>query len=90
MGVTIAAAGHHESLASVIDDLGLTFLNKDLGSSLVANIDVLTILHSEGFNNLIVVGSENLAIDHEVGSWFTLTAGQNSHCAAKKDGCKHP
>ena len=67
MGMAVAAARHHESLADVVHHLGLTFLYIGCGTCLVAYIDVLAIFHGEGFHYLIVFGSENLAIDHKVG-----------------------
>ena len=73
--VTIAATGHDESLAGVVYHLGLALLNIGFGSSLVAYIDILAVLHSEGFNNLISLRSENLAIDHKVGTIVVFAAG---------------
>ena len=66
MRVTVATARHHQALASIVHYLGLAGFNESLGSCLVAYIDVLAVLHGKGFDNLIVLGSENLAIDHEV------------------------
>ena len=84
--MTIAATGHDESLTSVVHHLGFAFLYKGFGSRLVTNIDILTVLHSEGFNNLIALGGVNLAIDHEVGTFITLAADEQPHT---KDDTHH-
>ena len=70
MGVAVTAAGHHKTLACIIDHFGLTCLNIGLSTFLVAYINVLAVFHRKGFNDLIVFGSENLAIDHEVGTFI--------------------
>ena len=55
MGVTITAAGHHQALAPVVHQTGLACFNIGFGSLLVANIDVLAILHGKGFHNLVIL-----------------------------------
>ena len=66
MSVAVAAAGHHKPLAAVVQDLCLAGLDKCLGTFLVAYIDIFTVFHGECFYSLIVFGSENFTIDHEV------------------------
>ena len=68
--VTVAAARHHKSLASVVHHLGLACFHVGLGTRLVTNIDVLAVLHGKGFYHLITLGCEDLTKDHEVGTAF--------------------
>ena len=77
--MTIAAARHHKTLSGVIHHLGLSLFHEDFGSRLVTDIDILAVLHSKGFHNLAAVGSEDLAIDHEVGSGLAIAANEHSH-----------
>ena len=70
MCVTITATGHHKSLGGIVHHLGLACFNKCFDAFLVAYIDILTIFHRKGFDNLIVFGSENLTIDHKVSAGF--------------------
>ena len=67
MRVTVAAAGHLKALVGVVHYFGLACLNKWFGAFLVAYIDILAVLHGKRFNNLIVFGSKDLTIDHEIG-----------------------
>ena len=66
MGVAVTAGRHHEPLASIVYNLGLTCLNKGFDAILVAYIHVLAVFYRKGFDNLIVLGSEDLTIDHKV------------------------
>ena len=66
MGVTVATAGHHESLVGVVHHFGLACFNVDLSSLLVAYIDILAIFYGKRLNNFSTFRSENLTINHEV------------------------
>ena len=68
MCVGVAASGHHKALAGVVHHLGLAIFNIGFGASLVAYIDVLAVCHGKGFYNLVAFGSEDLTIDHKVGT----------------------
>ena len=68
MGMSITTARHHKALSCIVHHLSLSFFDISFGTSLVADIDVLAILHGKGFHNLITFGSEDLAVDHEVGT----------------------
>ena len=72
--MSVAAAGHYKSLACVVYHLCLAFLHVGFGTSLVAYVDVLAVLHGKGFDDLVVLGRENFAIDHKVGTRFALAA----------------
>lgn len=72
------------SLASVVYHLGLALLDQGFGTSLVAYIDILAVLHGKGFHHLIAFGGKNLAIHHKVGTGITLAAGKRTH--ADDDG----
>ena len=54
MCMTVTAARHHKTLAGIVHNLSLAFLNKSLSTFLVAYIDVLAVFHCECFYNLIV------------------------------------
>ena len=54
MCMTVTAARHHKTLAGIVHNLSLAFLNKSLGTFLIAYIDVLAVFHCECFYNLIV------------------------------------
>ena len=92
VGVTIAAARHHKTLSAIVHHLGLTLFHKGCGSSLVAYIDILAILHGKGLNNLVTLGGIDLSIDHEVGARLIATTGQHpqskddsQHCENRQD-----
>ena len=87
MGMSVAAAGHDESLACVVYYLGLAFLNEGLGASLVAYIDVLAVFHGKGFYYLVAFSGENLAIDHEVGTIIALATGKHTHASDNTHHC---
>ena len=72
MGVAVTAGRHHEPLASIVYNLGLTCLNKGFDAILVAYIHVLAVFYRKGFDNLIVLGSEDLTIDHKVGTGLCI------------------
>ena len=86
MGMAVAAAGHHKSLASVVHHLGLALFYKGFGPCLVAHIDVHAVLHGEGFHHLTRFGGKYLAIDHEVGTGFPLATGKRNHA---EGDCHH-
>ena len=55
VGVTVAAARHHETLTGVIHHLGFASFNKCLGTFLITYIHILTVFYRKGFNDLIVL-----------------------------------
>ena len=88
MGVTVAATRHHKPLPSIVHHLGLSLFNKGFGSCLVAYIDILAVLHGECFYHLIVLRSEDFAIDHKVGTGISLAAGKHTRYDDNTQDCK--
>ena len=78
MGVTVAATGHHKPLPSIVHHLGLSLFNKGFGAFFITYIDILAVLHGKGFYHLIVLRSEDFAIDHKVGTGISLAAGKHT------------
>jgi hypothetical protein len=68
MGMSITTARHHKPLSCIVHHLGLAISDISFGTRLVAYINVLAVLHGKCLYNLIAFGSEDLAVDHEVGT----------------------
>ena len=86
MCVAVAAAGHDEPLAGVIDHLGLALLDEGLGPGLVADIDVLAVFHCKCLDEAVGLGGEHLAIYDEVGTVLLLASSEH---ASSGDECGH-
>ena len=86
MSVSVAAAGHYETLAAVVNNFCLACFDKGFCAFPIAYIDVFAVFHGERLCNLVAFRSEYLSVDHKI-SLFCRTANsktENHKCCQQK------
>ena len=67
MSMAVSAAGHNETFSRVIYDFSFASFNECFCTFPVADIYILSVLHRKCLDNLAAFGSENLAVNNEIG-----------------------
>ena len=66
MRMSVAAGRHDQTLTGMINDLCSSFFNKFFGSTPVTCINIFPVFYGKCFNDLIILGSENLSKDNKI------------------------
>ena len=70
MSVTVAATGHYETFASVVNDFGLALFDKIFDAVFVADVNKFSVLNRKSIYNFVAFRSKNFAANNEVCTGF--------------------
>ena len=60
MSVTVAATGHNETFAGVIDNFGLALFDKRFRTRFFADVNKFSVFNRERLDDFVIFGRENL------------------------------
>ena len=63
MSMAVAAPGHDEAFAGIINNFSLAVFNKCCCALSIADVNILAVFNCKGFNKLRIFTREYLAID---------------------------